>query len=106
VAGASAGGSAGGSAGVSAGGSAGVSAGVSAGEPAGPALLLRRTLAALLTDLGPGFARTHRSAAVALARVATLQSRDKGDATLMLKSGAQVPCSRQYRNALIAALQR
>ena len=35
--------------------------------------LLRRTLAALLADLGPGFVRTHRSAAVALAQVLALR---------------------------------
>jgi two-component system, LytTR family, response regulator len=63
--------------------------------------LLRRTLSALLTDLGDGFVRTQRGAAVALAQVAALQSLPKGDATVVLKGGAQVPCSRQFRALLM-----
>src|SRR5688572_7154277 len=63
--------------------------------------LLRRTLTALLADLGDGFVRTQRGAAVALAQVAAVQSLPKGDATVVLKSGAQVPCSRQMRAQLM-----
>ncbi len=70
----------------------------------GRALLMRRTLAGLLSDLGPSFVRTHRSAAVALAQVATVQPRDKGDATVVLRSGAAVPCSRPYRAELLRRL--
>lgn len=66
--------------------------------------LMRRTLAGLLADLGPGFVRTHRGAAVALAQVVQLQRLSKGDATVLLRDGAQVPCSRQYRAALMACL--
>jgi two-component system, LytTR family, response regulator len=66
--------------------------------------LMRRTLAALLADLGPAFVRTHRSAAVAIARVLQVQPRGKGDAEIMLAGGAAVPCSRQYRAALMARL--
>ena len=66
--------------------------------------LMRRTLAGLLADLGPGFVRTHRGAAVALAHVAQVQRLAKGDATLRLRDGTQVPCSRQYRAALMASL--
>lgn len=66
--------------------------------------LMRRTLAGLLADLGPGFVRTHRGAAVALAQVAQLQRLSKGDAVVLLLGGAQVPCSRQYRAALMACL--
>jgi two-component system LytT family response regulator len=69
------------------------------------ALLMRRTLAGLLADLGEGFVRTHRSAAVALAQVAEVLPRDKGDATLRLRSGVEVPCSRQYRAGLMSRLQ-
>ena len=72
---------------------------------AGRHLQMRRTLAALLADLGPGFVRCHRSAAVALAAITAVQPRDKGDATLVLRSGAELPCSRQYRAALVARLQ-
>ena len=68
------------------------------------ALLMRRTLAGLLEDLGSAFARTHRSAAVAIAQVAAVLPREKGDATLLLHSGAQVPCSRQYRVQLMRRL--
>jgi two-component system LytT family response regulator len=68
--------------------------------------LLRRTLAGLLDDLGGGFARVHRSAAVALAQVAHVQANDKGDAVLTLRSGAQVLCSRAHRAALVERLAR
>ena len=66
--------------------------------------LMRRTLAGLLADLGPSFVRTHRGAAVALAQVQQLQARGKGDSAIVLRSGATVPCSRQYRAALLARL--
>lgn len=72
----------------------------------GRALLMRRTLAGLLADLGEAFVRTHRSAAVALAQVAEVLPRDKGDATLRLRGGAEVPCSRQYRTEVMSRLQR
>lgn len=68
--------------------------------------LMRRTLAGLLADLGPGFMRTHRGAAVALAHVLRVEPRGKGDACLAVRGGAQVPCSRQYRAALIDRLQQ
>ncbi|MFO1268148.1 MAG: LytTR family DNA-binding domain-containing protein [Rubrivivax sp.] len=68
--------------------------------------LMRRTLAALVHDLGEGFARTHRGAAVALAQVREVQPLDKGDARLVLRDGTTVPCSRQHRAALVARLPR
>lgn len=71
---------------------------------AGCAPLLRQTLASLLDQLGPAFLRCHRRAAVRLAAVARIEPLDKGDATLVLRSGARVPCSRQYRAALVAHL--
>jgi two-component system, LytTR family, response regulator len=67
--------------------------------------LMRRTLAALLHDLGSGFVRTHRSAAVALAQVSAIAPLGKGDALLTLHGGATVPCSRQYRAAVLARLR-
>jgi two-component system LytT family response regulator len=70
----------------------------------GRAPLMRRTLAALLADLGPGFMRTHRSAAVALAQVAAVLPGERGDAELLLRGGARVPCSRAQRAAVQAAL--
>ncbi|MFL9866563.1 response regulator [Paraburkholderia fungorum] len=71
----------------------------------GKSLLIRRTLAALLNDLDPAFVRTHRGAAVALAAVLTVRPRGKGDATVILRSGAEVSCSRQYRESLMQRLQ-
>jgi two-component system LytT family response regulator len=71
---------------------------------AGRTLLMRRTLAALLDDLGAGFVRTQRGAAVALAQVHAVQPRGKGDAMVVLKSGAEAPCSRQHRAALMERL--
>ena len=66
--------------------------------------LLRRTLAALVQDLGAGFVRVHRGAAVALAHVQAVQVREKGDALLVLRDGSSVPCSRNYRASLMARL--
>jgi len=71
----------------------------------GQALLMRRTLAGLLADLGENFVRCHRGAAVALAQVASVRPRDKGDATLLLRSGAEVPCSRQHRAEVMRRLE-
>jgi two-component system LytT family response regulator len=67
--------------------------------------LLRRTLAALLADLGDGFVRTQRSAAVALAHIAAIEALPKGDAAVALRSGTRVPCSRQYRAQLVERLK-
>ena len=72
----------------------------------GQSLLMRRTLESLLNDLAPAFVRTHRSAAVALRWVQAVRPRGKGDATVVLHSGTEVPCSRQHRAALLARLER
>ena len=69
-------------------------------------LLLRRTLTALLRDLGAGFVRTHRSFAVAVDAVQAVNTKSKGDATVVLRSGARVPYSRPYREALLQGLRR
>lgn len=63
--------------------------------------LLRQTLGALLDSLGPDFVRCHRRAAVRLACIERLVPLDKGDCALVLRSGARVPCSRQYRASLL-----
>lgn len=68
--------------------------------------LLRRTLAALLADLGAGFVRIHRSHAVALKSVAEVQASDKGDAQVLLVGGHRLACSRSHRAALVEALQQ
>jgi two-component system LytT family response regulator len=67
--------------------------------------LLRQTLAGLLDKLGPGFMRCHRRAAVHLPWVERLVALDKGDAELLLRGGARVPCSRQYRAVVLEKLQ-
>ncbi|HEX4235486.1 MAG TPA: response regulator [Caldimonas sp.] len=70
----------------------------------GRSLLMRRTFTGLLADLGPPFVRTHRSAAIALAQVRELRPRENGDAIVVLHDDTQVPCSRLYRNRLVALL--
>lgn len=67
--------------------------------------LLRRTLSGLLAQLGGAFVRCHRRAAVRPAAVERVVPLDKGDCELVLRNGTRVPCSRQYRAALMAALQ-
>lgn len=66
--------------------------------------LLRQSLAGLLELLGPAFARCHRRAAVQLDWIERIDALDKGDAELILRGGQRVPCSRQYRAALLARL--
>lgn len=67
--------------------------------------LMRQTLAGLVEKLGPRFLRCHRRAAVQLDWIASIQPLDKGDSELILRGGARVPCSRQYRTELIERLQ-
>lgn len=66
--------------------------------------LLRRTLEALLQDVGPAFVRIHRSHAVAVAAVRQVDAAGKGDASVLLASGERLPCSRGQRAALMQAL--
>jgi two-component system LytT family response regulator len=66
--------------------------------------LLRQTLGALAASLGPAFVRCHRRAAVQLDWIERVIPLDKGDCELVLRSGARVPCSRQYRAALVERL--
>lgn len=66
--------------------------------------LLRRTLAALLAELGPGFVRCHRRAAVQVAWIERVLARPHGDCALQLRGGAMAPCSRQHRAGVMAAL--
>jgi two-component system LytT family response regulator len=72
----------------------------------GRTLLMRRTLAALLADLGPSFVRIHRGAAVALSAVHSVRPRGKGDAVVVLRDGTELACSRQHRSALVERLGR
>lgn len=67
--------------------------------------LLRQSLAALVESLGTGFVRCHRRAAVQLSWVERVVTLEKGDGELLLRGGARVPCSRQYRAELLARLE-
>jgi two-component system LytT family response regulator len=71
---------------------------------AGGSPLLRQTLGGLVDRLGPAFLRCHRRAAVQLASIERVVPLEKGDCELLLRSGARVPCSRQYRAAVLAQL--
>ena len=62
---------------------------------------LRETMAGMQARLdGRCFARVHRSAIVNLDRVREIEPFDTGDARAHLRSGAAVPVSRRYRQAL------
>jgi two-component system LytT family response regulator len=66
--------------------------------------LMRQTLGGLLDKLGPGFARCHRRAAVQLRWIESVVALDKGDCELVLRGGARVRCSRQFRAGVIEKL--
>jgi two-component system LytT family response regulator len=66
--------------------------------------LLRQTLGGLAERLGPAFLRCHRRAAVQLACIERVVPLDKGDCELILRGGDRVPCSRQYRAAVMERL--
>jgi two-component system LytT family response regulator len=66
--------------------------------------LLRQTLAGLLEQLGSAFIRCHRRAAVQTDSIETVVALEKGDCELVLRGGARVPCSRQYRASVMALL--
>jgi LytTr DNA-binding domain len=62
---------------------------------------LRTTMAAIEPRLDPArFVRVHRSYMVNLDCVAEIEPLDTGDARLLMRDGAAVPCSRRYRAAL------
>jgi hypothetical protein len=65
---------------------------------------LRATQQAIETRLDPSrFARVHRSYIVNLDQVAGIEPTDGGDARIRMKDGAEVPCSRHYRDVLRSA---
>jgi len=64
--------------------------------------LMRQTLAGLLEKLGPNFIRCHRRAAVQVGWIASIIHHDKGDGEIVLRGGARVPLSRQWRADVIA----
>lgn len=66
--------------------------------------LMRQTLAGLLDKLGSRFVRCHRRAAVQLDWIESVVALDKGDCELVLRGGARVPCSRQYKAGVLEKL--
>lgn len=68
--------------------------------------LLRETLQTLETRLAPhGFARSHRSTLVNLARVRELKPLSDGAWRLTLDSGTELVVSRSYRDGVLARLK-
>jgi hypothetical protein len=62
---------------------------------------LRSTMAAIGQQLEPSrFVRVHRSYIVNLDAIAEIEPLDTGDARIVMRDGAVVPCSRTYREAL------
>ena len=62
---------------------------------------LRATLNATLQQLEPlGFCRTHRSLAVNLHQIASMQFQSSGDGEITLKSGHMLALSRRYKDSL------
>ena len=72
----------------------------------GQSFLMRRTLASLVGDLGPAFMRIHRTVAVSLGQVFAVCPDGKGDATVVLRGGKELPCSRQHRAELMRRLHQ
>jgi two-component system, LytTR family, response regulator len=67
--------------------------------------ILRRSLAELENELLPsGFARTHRSTIVNLARIARLTRGTEGEHEIELHDGTRLKLSRHFRRALFAHL--
>lgn len=66
--------------------------------------LMRQTLTGLLDRLGARFIRCHRRAAVQLDWIESVLALDKGDCVLVLRGGARVPCSRQYKATVLSRL--
>jgi hypothetical protein len=67
----------------------------------GHAYPLRSTMAAIESKLDPRkFLRTHRSHIVNLDFLVEILPLDTGDATLKMRDGTSVPCSRNYRSSL------
>jgi hypothetical protein len=67
----------------------------------GRAYPLRSTMSAIESKLDPQkFVRTHRSHIVNLDYLLEIHPLDTGDATLILRGGNPVPCSRNYRSSV------
>jgi two-component system LytT family response regulator len=69
--------------------------------------LVRESLASLETRLDrTRFVRVHRSAIVNLAQVTEIRTPASGDATVVLRSGVQLPLSRRRREQVADAIRR
>lgn len=67
----------------------------------GKVVLHRETLSSLESQLDPGlFVRIHRSSIVRQARIAELRPNDKGDYSVLLKSGHELTLSRRNKHKL------
>jgi two-component system LytT family response regulator len=67
--------------------------------------LLRETLVSLEQQIDPDrFVRVHRSAIVAVDRVAEIRPQSHGDAVVVLDDGTRIPVSRTWRERLQAAI--
>jgi hypothetical protein len=67
---------------------------------------LRTTMAAIQVQFDPArFVRVHRSHIVNLDAIAQIEPLDTGDASVLMRDGARIPCSRRYRDALRPALR-
>lgn len=69
--------------------------------------LLRETMTQMEEKLDPAmFVRIHRSTIVNLERIREMHPLFKGDQILLLKDGTELTVSRNYRESLIAALEK
>jgi two-component system LytT family response regulator len=66
--------------------------------------MLRQTLALTAQRLGGEFSRCHRSYLVRRDQILRFEANGKGDGDFYLRSGAIVPCSRQYREDILLSL--
>ena len=66
--------------------------------------LVREPLSAILEQLPDPFVRVHRSTVIRADRVASIEGRGHGDATIVLMDGSVAPLSRRFRPGLAARL--
>lgn len=67
---------------------------------------LRATMAAIEAQLDPArFVRVHRSYIVNLDAIAQIEPLDSGEASIVMRDGGRIPCSRRHRDALRPALR-
>lgn len=67
--------------------------------------MLRQTLSVSAQRLGGAFSRCHRSYLVRRDQILRFDANGKGDGEFYLRSGAVIPCSRQYREEILQSLR-